>query len=116
MQSYPCGFSWGSRRRVGALSFRWDFGGRGRSKLWGQCYSPVDSSMCAAPTTTGVGRIVPPHDFISEYVHENRIKIRTLGTSQHVHYKKKNPLCYTRSKQWPGEFLLSSAPPALQVS
>ena len=47
--------------------------------------------MCAAPTTTGVGRIVPPRDFISEYVHENRIKIRTLGTSQHVHYKRKIP-------------------------
>ena len=88
MQSYPCGFSWGSRRRVGALSFRWDFGGRGRSKLWGQCYSSVDSSMCAAPSTTGVGRIVPPRDFISEYVHGNRIRVKTLGMSQHVHYKK----------------------------
>ena len=32
-------------------------------------YSPVDSSMCAAPSTTGVGRIVPPRDFISEYVY-----------------------------------------------
>ena len=83
MQSYPCGFSWGSRRRVGALSFRWDFGGRGRSKLWGQCYSPVDSSMCAGPSTTGVGRIVPPRGFISKY----NINIQTFGCQSVAMYR-----------------------------
>ena len=73
MQSYPCGFNWGSRHRVSALSHRWDLGSSGRSKLWGRCDSPADSSMCGGPSTfssTEVGRIVPPRDFIRECVYK----------------------------------------------
>ena len=73
MQSYPCGFNWGSRRRVSALSHRWDLGSSGRSKLWGWCDSPADSSMCGGPITfssTEVGRIVPSRDFIRECVYK----------------------------------------------
>ena len=53
---------WGSRHRVNTLSARWDLVSSKRSKLWGECRSPVDSSMCAVPTSASsieVGEIVP---------------------------------------------------------
>lgn len=60
---------WGSKHRVNTLSARWDLVSSKRSKLWGECRSPVDSSMCAVPissSSTEVGEIAPPRDYKSE--------------------------------------------------
>ena len=67
-----------------ALSVRWNLGSSTRSKLWGRCDSPVDSSMCAGPSTfssTGVGRIVQPRDFIGECMHKEFNRAYHFGTS-----------------------------------
>ena len=84
MQSYPCGFNWGSQRRVNALSHRWDLASSGRSKLWEWCDSPANSSMCGGPnnfSSTEVGRIVPPRDFIRECVYKCNQGYHWLYTS-----------------------------------
>ena len=55
-----------------------------RSKLWGECRSPVDSSMCAvsiSSSSTEVGEIVPPCDYKSEYLRKQCMLCSTNDTS-----------------------------------
>ena len=112
---------WGSKHRVNTLSARWDLVSSKRSKLWGECRSPVDSSMCAVPissSSTEVGEIVPPRDYKSECLCKQCMLCSTnevsspwshLSTSDNR--KRQISLHYSRS----GEFLLSSAPSTFTV-